>query len=372
MDHSNQTSNKRVLLGMSGGVDSSVSTLLLKKAGYEPIGATFQLAPQTEELKNNRVSENPSEEKLSKDILDAKAVCKKIHIEHVYKDFQADFAQKVINPFCNSYRAGRTPNPCVECNRMIKFPLLDKVRQEMNCDYMATGHYARIEYDKDLDRYKVLRALDHKKDQSYFLYNLTQEYLSRTFFPLGRYVKPEIRAIAHDHDFPNAQKQESQDICFIKEGTYLDFIEQYQGLPKNPGPIKNRKGDVLGTHKGLAHYTVGQRKGIGIAYHEPLYVYKKDIEHNELIVDTDLNTLCNRVMINKVNFVSHAQIDKSRHYFVKCHYREEPKEIKIIHADGLTIKFEFIDPHRAVAPGQSAVLYLDDMVICGGVIESCE
>ena len=364
--------NKRVILGMSGGIDSSVSALLLKDKGYEPVGTTFQLAPQGDSNKEGAIQSSNNADTPSQDILDAKAVCEKIHIEHVYKDYRPEFSEKIIATFCDSYLQGKTPNPCVDCNRMIKFPLLDTVRKEMKCAYMATGHYARIEYNPKTDRYMLLRATDHKKDQSYFLYNLTQEYLAHTIFPLGNYTKPEIREIAKTNGFPNAQKQESQDICFIKEGNYLDFIEQYRGLPENPGTIKNRNGDILGTHKGLAHYTVGQRKGIGIAYKEPLYVYKKDVENNELLVDTDLNTLCMRVVIHKVNYVSETHLSSSHRYFVKCHYREEPKEIVIVEENTSSIQFEFIEPHRAVAPGQSAVIYRDDMVVCGGVINYCQ
>ena len=285
-------------------------------------------------------------------------------------NFTHSFAEHVVDRFCRAYLIGETPNPCIDCNRYLKFEALQQRRQELCFDYVATGHYARRTFNAETGRYELKRGLDANKDQSYVLFHLTQDTLAHMLFPLGSLTKPQVRALAQEHGFSNARKSESQDICFVPDGDYASFIRRHDGDSDafKPGPIVNREGKRLGQHIGLIHYTIGQRKGIGVAAGEPLYVFAKDVVSNELVVDTADRTRCDTVAVRDVNFISRACLEQPGHFTVKTHYRQKPLGATVEQTDENRILIHFDEPQRACAAGQAAVVYDDDTVICGGTI----
>ena len=261
----------RVLAAMSGGVDSSVAALVLRDAGYEVEGVTLKLFDNDDAFivgESTCCSLSDAE--------DARQVCLSLGLPHFIYNFSRTFNVDVIDRFCASYLAGKTPNPCIDCNRYVKFAALQERRRELGYDYVATGHYACRAYNDETGRYELRRGVDANKDQSYVLFHLSQDTLAHMLFPLGELTKPEVRALAEEHGFINASKAESQDICFVPDGDYASFIERREGRAFQPGDIVDRDGKVLGRHEGLARYTIGQRKGIGVAAPEPLYVFAKD------------------------------------------------------------------------------------------------
>ena len=359
----NVRENNRVLMAMSGGVDSSVSALLLRDAGYDVEGVTMKLFDNDDAL---IVGEQTCCS--LKDAEDARQVCLEIGIPHFVYNFTRTFNECVIDRFCNGYLACETPNPCIDCNRYVKFAALQQRRRELGFDYVATGHYARRGFNENTGRYELLRGVDAGKDQSYVLFHLDQDTLAHMLFPLGELTKPQVRELAEKNGFLNAHKSESQDICFVPDGDYASFIAGRTGTAFEPGDIVNRNGDVLGRHTGLIHYTIGQRKGIGVAAAEPLYVYAKDPVRNELIVDTDAKTLCTRVEVRDVNFIARASLPQPEHFTVKTHYRQNARPAVVEQTGDREIAITLDTPQRACAPGQAAVVYDGDTVVCGGTI----
>ena len=347
---------KRVLLGMSGGVDSSVSALLLKNEGYEVVGVTLSLSNYT-------------------DAKDAKEVCNKIGIEHISIDMQESFKKYVINNFIDCYSRALTPNPCIECNRKLKFGEMYKKAKELNCDFLATGHYAKTEYDSNYNQFVLKKCLNENKDQSYVLYTMQEEILDKVLFPLGNFKsKEEIRQIAKENNLVNvANKPDSEDICFIPDGNYKKFLESNGNIKPKPGNIVMNNGTILGKHNGLYNYTIGQRKGMGISYKEPLFVIGFNINKNELIVGTMKEAFKEEAIINNVNIlIKDINIDNLRvavniNPLLIIDTKELFARLNIINEDKIKITFE--EPEKSLTPGQSAVFYLDDTVVGGGIIE---
>lgn len=343
------TDNK-ALIAMSGGVDSSVSALLMKNAGFDCAGAMMKLTGD-----------------VSFD--DARAVCEKLEMRFYAFDFSEDFKTNVIEPFVRSYEAGETPNPCIECNRFMKFGRLYEKAVELGCDYIATGHYARVEFDERSGRYLLKKALNTAKDQSYVLYFLTQEQLAHIKLPLGEFSdKTEVRKIAEKNGLLNAHKSESQDICFIPDGDYARFIREYTGKDYPRGSFILH-GEPIGLHNGVISYTIGQRKGLGIAYSEPLYVCGKSAADNTVTLGTLSELNSGELTLRNFNLISLSEPPaQPLRVGVRTRYHsEEAPALAYFNEDG-TVTVRFDEPRRAIAPGQAAVLYDGDIVVGGGTI----
>ena len=348
-------SNKKVLLGMSGGVDSSVSALLLKEQGYEVIGITLQLfAGSCCNLDTN---------------LDAKSVCKTIGIPHITYDLRNEFKCRVIDDFINEYSNQRTPNPCIECNKHMKFSAMYDKAKELGCDYIATGHYAKTEFSEEYERYVLRKSENIAKDQSYVLYNIPKELIEKVIFPLGNFKsKTEIREIARKNDLKVANKPDSEDICFIQYGNYKKFLEENSDLKPMPGNIVNKKGEILGKHNGLYNYTIGQRKGLGISYKVPLFVIGFNKEKNELIVGENEETFQKEMLVNNINWLLIDKLEDKQEVLVKTRYSTKEDEAVIEQIDDDIVKVIFKEPAQRIPPGQSAVFYIGDIVLGGGKI----
>lgn len=368
-------SDKNVLVAMSGGVDSSVTALILKEAGYHVKGAILRMhdADMTQEDLVNG--------KLPLSIWYAREVARKLRLDFSILDVRPHFKESVVQYFVDSYQKGLTPNPCIFCNRHLKFPQMFELAEKLDCGRVASGHYAIIEYNSDLDRYVLRKAKDRSKDQSYMLYRLPQEFLSRLLTPLGNYEKEEIRNIAAQAGLKNAKAPDSQDICFVPEGDYGEFVrmqleqsagesgssEEIKGLI--PGNFVDLSGNVLGQHKGLIHYTIGQRKGLGLSLPEPLYVCAKRTETNEVVLCPDEGLYQDTVRAGMVNFVSLPGLPGgSMHLQAKIRYSASETEGTAVMLPDGTLEMHFDTPVRAACPGQSMVLYDGDMVVAGGII----
>lgn len=351
---------------MSGGVDSSVAAKLLVDAGYEVMGLTMKLFDSDGVILEEGCRTCCSLE----DVEDARSVAYNLGIPYHVFNYTDTFGSCVVDRFCNEYLAGRTPNPCIDCNRYLKFEALQKRRAELGYDYVATGHYARRRFNESTGRYELLRGLDPKKDQSYVLYHLTQQHLAHMLFPVGELSKPEVREVAHQAGLVNADKLESQDICFVPDGDYASFIEEHLGISLEPGDIVDEAGNVLGRHNGLARYTIGQRKGLGIGGGTPLFVVAKDVENNRLVVVPAGHAGVTRVVADDVNLISVAEITEPLRVEAKPNYRAKamPATASIDDAGNLLVEFD--EPVRAVAPGQALVLYQGDVVVGGGTIKA--
>ena len=350
---------RKIMVGMSGGVDSSVAAYLLKKQGYEVTGVTFKLWDDPT-LESGCCSAD--------DVRDAAYVCQQLGIPHYVINYKELFRQEVVAPFAEEYLRGRTPNPCINCNRYIKFGAFSHKLKELGFNLMATGHYARCGYNADTGRWELKRAIHPEKDQSYVLYNLTQEQLAMLRLPLGEYSKPEIRTIAEESGLVVAKKPDSQDICFVPDGDYTAFIERITKNKPRPGKFIHQNGQVLGTHQGLIHYTIGQRKGLGIAYECPLYVIDKDIASNTVILGPNDALFQKALLAENCNLIAIDKLEAPLRVTAKTRYRQKdvPAVIEPL-ADG-KIKVTFDEPQRAITPGQAVVFYDGDYVVGGGII----
>lgn len=353
---------EKVVVGLSGGVDSSVAAYLLKEQGYDVIGVTMQIWQQEEQAV---LEENGGCCGLSA-IEDARRVAQVLGIPHYVMNFRKDFKEKVIDYFCEEYLNARTPNPCIACNRYVKWESLLKRCLDIGADYIATGHYARI-VQLSNGRYTLKRSKTLAKDQTYALYNLTQNQLSKTLMPVGEYSKDEIRAIAQKAGIPVAHKPDSQDICFV-EDDYGRFIEEETGVSIEPGNFVDPEGNILGRHKGIIHYTIGQRRGLGLSLKQPGYVIRVDKDKNEVVIGTK-DQLYSKVLYgNRCNFMSIPSVEGERRTTAKIRYNspEVPCTIRMAEEDLIEVVFD--KPQRAVTPGQAVVFYDDGIVVGGATI----
>jgi len=353
---------EQVLLGMSGGVDSSVSAIFLQEQGYEVIGATMKL--WTDEANpNSPACSAPSAAS------DAKHVCDQLGIIHYTFDYSRQFRQHVIEDFISSYAEARTPNPCVECNRYLKFGLLAEEAKKMGIPKLATGHYARIEFEEEYGKYVLKKAPIAGKDQSYFLYAIPRQLLPQIIFPLGKIEdKSQVRRIAAEHGLRIAQKPESQEICFISDNDYGAFLTQNLSQIPADGDIVDTNGKVLGHHRGLIHYTVGQRKGLGIAAPHPLYVIALNKEKNSLIVGEEEKLYSMTARAKNLRYLLTDRLDAPLRLRAKIRYRSPEVEALVRPLGDDLVEVEFAEAQRAVTPGQSIVFYLGDCVFGGGKI----
>ena len=344
--------NKTVLIGMSGGVDSSVAAYLLQQEGFRCTGCTMKLYCGNAE----------------ENIHDAEAVAERMGIPFHAFDFQEDFHRRVIGNFITSYESGRTPNPCIQCNRHLKFgAMLDKAL-ELGCGYVATGHYAQIRQDPESGRYLLYKAADRAKDQTYFLYCLTQHQLAHTLFPLGGLTKEQARTIAEEQGFLTARKKDSQDICFVPDGDYVSFMKEYTKKDYPCGDYLDLSGRVVGKHQGAVCYTLGQRKGLGIALGAPAYVVAKDMERNTVTVGPNEALLHNALRATDFNWVPFPALTGPIRVTAKIRHSQNEQAATVYPEETGTVRVEFDQPQRAITPGQAVVLYQGDLVVGGGTI----
>ena len=357
-----KNSKKTVVVAMSGGVDSSVAALLLHNEGYNVIGVTMRLFPQSEET---NYSLNKSCCSLD-DVEDARSVCRQINAKHYYLNFEKEFNEHVINYFISEYQKGRTPFPCLACNDRLKYDFLLKRAEFMKADYIATGHYASI--IENNNEYKLIKGVDETKDQSYVLFNLTQSIMNKLKLPVGIFPKNEIRKIAEDHNLINAKKPDSQDICFIPDGDYKKFINNK--IDQNEGIIVDSKGNKLGDHSGIHNFTIGQRKGIGIeSKGKPIFVTKIYPSKNIVEVGPSNELMQRKAFISKVNIISKEDKITNKEIFAKIRYKSTPAKGRLTLKNDGNAVFIFDEPQRAITPGQALVFYNDNEVIGGGFIE---
>ena len=348
----------RVMLGMSGGVDSSVSALLLKEKGYDVIGATLELFAGSSCCNINTY-------------IDAKGVCNQIGVPHFTFNYKDEFKKYVIDDFINCYANCKTPNPCIECNKYMKFGIMYEKAKEMGCKYIATGHYAKTEYSEKYGRWVLKKSKAGKKDQSYVLWNIPKDLIQYVIFPLGDFEsKDQIREIAAKNNLRVANKPDSEDICFVPNGNYKKFLENNSEIKPKIGNIVNSKGEVLGKHSGLYKYTIGQRKGLGISYKVPLFVIGFNPLKNELIVGEESELYKKKIEVSDINLLLVDEIKDWIEVDVKTRYSSKfaKAKIKQDENDKSKIKIVFDEPQKSITPGQSAVFYVDDIVLGGGKI----
>ncbi len=347
---------KKVVVGLSGGVDSSVAAAVLHNQKYDVVGLTLWLMKGKGQC-------------CSEGMVDAAFICEQLEIPHHIVDSREVFQASIVDYLVSGYEAGITPLPCSQCNRAVKFgPMLNYAQKELGIDRIATGHYARIRYDENSKRYQLLRAVDRNKDQSYFLYDLTQEMLAGTVFPLGEQTKEETRRIANQFNLKTADKPESQDLCLIEaHGSMQKFLDRY--INQKQGDIVDQKGNILGYHQGVHHYTIGQRKGLGIAAAEPLYVLALDAVMNRVIVGDRASGGQEECTVSRMNWVSLAQPTTPFKTQVQIRYRSSAVAVQVISLENSRLKLVFDEPQFGVTPGQAAVFYDGEILLGGGIIE---
>lgn len=352
------TTKNKVIIGLSGGVDSTAATLILQEKGYEVVGVFLDTLGQNEEQAK-----------------EAKEVAKQLGIEFWYQDVSTDFENTIIKNFCEDYMGGRTPNPCIYCNPLVKFRALAEIADQIGAAYLATGHYANVEYEIENDTYYIAKGNSSKKDQSYMLYRLQQDVLRRLLFPLGQFEnKEQVRQLVKKHGIRNAETKDSQEICFIKEGTYVEFLKR-RGYPSKEGSFVNTEGQLMGTHKGLLHYTVGQRKGLGSTFGKPVFVKEIRPKENQVVL-SDHPALFESVVYAKDPFFASSTEDERCLPFLyhnsvieaKIRYAAPPSEARLVQEEDLSLRVTFTTPQRAPAPGQSVVFYQGNRVIGGAII----
>lgn len=357
---------RKAIIAMSGGVDSSVAALLTKETGDECIGATMKLF-HNEDIGVKREKTCCSLD----DVEDARNVCYRMGIRYYVFNFSERFKEDVMDRFVDAYEHGATPNPCIDCNRYLKFDKMFQRMRELEYDYIVTGHYARVEYDEEKNRYLLKKAVDDTKDQSYVLYMLTQEQLAHISLPLGGLCKTEVREIAEKHGFVNARKHDSQDICFVPDGDYAKFIEQYTGRKSIPGDFVDTEGNILGKHKGIIHYTLGQRRGLGIPAASRLYVCDISPKTNQVVLGNNEDLFHSELTATKVNLISCESLKEPMRLKAKIRYRHPEQEAVAWQTEDGVLHVRFDKPQRAITRGQAVVLYDGDIVVGGGVIENC-
>jgi len=342
---------KKVVVAMSGGVDSSLAAALLKEEGYDVLGITIHHYDGNESLES------------------AEQAAQSLKIPWHVLDFTKEFKSIVIEYFCNEYLAGRTPNPCVTCNLEIKFGLLLEKAKSLGADYLATGHYAINEYDQKSKKFLLKRGVDENKDQSYFLYRLNQEILPCVLFPLGKFKKNQTREMAKKHGLKNYKKEESQEICFIRDDNYRKFLTQHIQDTIKPGKLIDKEGKIIGEHQGIPFYTIGQRKGLGVSLNKRMYVTEINFHKNVIILGDDKDLYRDKLFVKDLSFISGDKLSNSIKAEVKIRYnsKKSPANISPYGEGRVLINFE--EPQRAITPGQSAVFYKRDVVVGGGIIE---
>lgn len=363
MTTQNLANRPRALIAMSGGVDSSVAACLMQQAGYDCTGITMRLT-HNETLGQSGYQTCCSE----KDIEDAAEVAFALDMPYQVLDFTADFRAQIIEKFIRVYEAGGTPNPCIDCNKYMKFRHLLDWAEEHGMEYVVTGHYARVEQDAATGRWLLKKGLDEGKDQSYVLYNLTQEQLAHIRLPLGALHKTEVRKIAQEHSFINAQKHDSQDICFVPDGDYAKFIEKYTGKKTPEGDFVDKEGNYIGRHKGIIHYTIGQRRGLGIPAASRLYVCEISPKTNTVVLGDNEDLFSSELEADNVNLISVDSLTEPKRVTAKIRYRHKEQPATAWQTPDGILHVKFDEPQRAITKGQAVVMYDGDEVVGGGVI----
>jgi tRNA-specific 2-thiouridylase len=369
---------QKTIIAMSGGVDSSVAAALMLKQDYDCIGVTLKLytTDDMDGQADNSITTGRARPLRGccslADVNDARQAAYKLGMPHYVLNFTGSFRDEVIRRFVETYESGATPNPCIDCNRYIKFDQLLYRAEQLDFDLLATGHYARIERDEGSGRFLLKKAIDKKKDQSYVLYCLTQKQLEKTRFPLGAMTKPQAREIAAELGFVNAEKPDSQDICFVPDGDYGSFMERWTGRRYPEGAIVDKAGTALGKHRGIVRYTIGQRRGLGVARNGPVYVTAKDMAANTVTLGPEADLYSKTLFAANVNLIALPRLEKPVHVQVKTRYLQQEQAATAEQIGEDVIRIEFDKPQRAITPGQAAVMYDGDIVVGGGTISRAE